>query len=119
MTEKEQALAELTINLYKENDLEYAERTVAYDANWRDLICRVTIRSEIHFWQVNAENIKKDYGIDIHSFSKASLARVAGVTSVIINNMVDTLVQKYRPGKKAKRMPIWEEPTEPIPDKGR
>lgn len=106
MTDKEQALAELTINLYKENDLEYAERIVACDANWRDLICRVTIKSEIHFWQINAENIREDYGIDIHSFSKASLARVAGVTTATINDMVDALVQKYRPGQKAKRMPI-------------
>ena len=119
MTEKEQALAELTINLYKENDLEYAERTIACDANWRNLICRVTIRYEIHFWQVNAKSILEDYGIDIHSFSKVSLSRVAGVTTVIINHMVDTLVQKYRPGEKAKRMPIWDEPTEPIPDRGK
>ena len=105
VTEKEQALVDATIDLYNKNDLEYVERTIANDKNWSELIYKVTIKSELEFWYRAAKELMADYGIDVYSYSKASLTRTARVTASTINSIVDGLLQKYRPGHQAKRMP--------------
>lgn len=105
MTEKEQALVDATIDLYNKNDLEYVERIITNDKNWSELIYKVTIKSELEFWYRNAKELMADYGIDVSSYSKASLTRTARVTASAINSIVDGLLQKYRHGHKAKRMP--------------
>lgn len=104
MTEKEQALVNATIDLYNKNDLEYAERIIAYDKNWSEFIRKVTIKSELGFLYRNAKALSAEYGIDIYSYSKTSLTRVARVTASTINSIIDGLLQKYRPGRKAKRI---------------